>query len=718
MFPDPGAPLLPDVLRPMLGRVRVPASIINRHGLPSGLTLGHLNDRVWTAFPARAITPLAVEVVKALRAVEKGPLLALEEPIFNRVVPLRELADLGLGTRGRNALVRGGFVSDGAVAWPVTLETLTENASGVGAMTLLDLLTVAQRVNGLRSEEAASPTPAPTEAERPAKGAETTARRSPAVARAASVLARRRWRHRVHRADPRLGAQLSRLHPLAHDASEAGELLTRAVFEPAAARRKLKEIRDFVAAADALRRGTLQDELDEIVASLVASESGKRVVLTRLGLGGEPPVTLQEAGDSAGVSRERARQLEQSFLKALLQARPVWTPILDRAAAAVADALPLTSLQLHKVLTDAALVTQPFSAQSLVRALEVFGKKEELEYDSASDILASRGARQDIRALVRLVTRVADQWGVTTVDEVRIAVDETELELSDRMLKLVLPQIPGFERLDEEGGWFWLRGRQNKVLTQVQKIMSVAGSIDLGELRAGVGRHYRMQGFRPPRHVLAELCVASGLYTVRETRVLGGPQLPDWERLLGGIERTLVEVLFDNGYVMRRSELEEIAVNERGINRSSFYVYIDYSPLIERYARGVYGLRGAPISAAQVEALIPTRTRTDVLKDHGWCPDGRIWIGYRLSPATVNSGVLAAPSAVRELMQGEFVLEANDRPVGTVVVDKDRMWGISPFFRRWGVEAGDFIVLTFDTARGRATVEVGDEELLARYQTA
>src|SRR5205085_6735021 len=120
---------------------------------------------------------------------------------------------------------------------------------------------------------------------------------------------------------------------------------------------------------------------------------------------------------------------------------------------------------------------------------------------------------------------------------------------------------------------FWIQGTaRNRMLNQIEKIMSVAGSIPISDLRDGVGRHHRMQGFRPPRHVLAQLCVSAG-YGYRDGKVFERKDLPPWSTVLSGIELTLARLLFEHGPVMRRSELEELAVGQEKVNRSSFWVY-------------------------------------------------------------------------------------------------------------------------------------------------
>jgi len=46
------------------------------------------------------------------------------------------------------------------------------------------------------------------------------------------------------------------------------------------------------------------------------------------------------------------------------------------------------------------------------------------------------------------------------------------------------------------------------------------------------------------------------------------------------------------------------------------------------------------------------------------------------------------------------------------------MWGVSPFFRRRGVEAGDYVGLQIDLRAKTATISSGAEELLLRFQEA
>jgi hypothetical protein len=85
----------------------------------------------------------------------------------------------------------------------------------------------------------------------------------------------------------------------------------------------------------------------------------------------------------------------------------------------------------------------------------------------------------------------------------------------------------------------------------------------------------------------------------------------------------------------------------------------------------------------------------------------------------VTAGVLSVPSALRDLVTGTYTLVTEqDHPVGSVTLKGSAMWGVGPYFRRWGVEEGDFVVVTLNLNERRATIASGTEELLLRYQEA
>ena len=688
MYPAVGEPLLPQILVPWFGTVHVRPQVARAVGLPPTTTLAELDAGVWQRHSRANVDALGHEVVHAvghgMRAQIADVKVFEDRPVLGKV-----------SVRTRNLLGYHGLVDSGHLT-PMTLGGLLL-VPNFGVRTLLEVLTATELRCSL-------------EPDRP-KSERTPSR---AVRAEAGRLVGKRWAARVSRHDPRVGHDVVLLHPLAESAKEAAKLMAAAKYTPSEAKKTASSIREFTSRMEALRKMPLESEMREVVGALVGPEPAREALTTRFGLDGSEPSTLEQAGATIGVTRERVRQLEQKLRKQLSNSTPPWTPVLDRALTKLSKLVPASEAGLEQALIDARLTKSKFSIASVLSAVSVFGK--DCPFSVLDGRLVPHGNWPSDAIVHKATRRLIEHWGLTTLDDLESALRESGQDVDRELLRLVVEGLEGFSWLGHEKRWFWLSGGRNRLLNQVTKIMSVAGSIELAELRAGVGRHHRMQGFRPPQEVLAALCVATGKYRRTGNRISGDADLPDWRNVLGNNERILAEILFDFGPVMRRHDLERLAVKERGLNRNSFYVYLTYSPIISRYAAGVFGLRGASVTAAEVEALVPPRARNRVLLDHGWTDNGHLWAAFRMSPNSETTGILGAPAAFRPMVGGSYMLfTESERPVGTLVVEQN-MWGMMPFFRRWGVEAGDYVVIVIDIGERKATITAGDEELLWRYQ--
>lgn len=691
MYPREGVALVPRALDGLFEDAFVPPRVSSSYDVSGATKLSELGPAVWEELPRAAVFDIADEVVRILRR-RMRTLSEWSAQAWTGPITIDERL---LAQRTKNALLTADLLEN-SILQSAPLRVVAALPS-FGAMSMLDVL------SGLESMGNSEEHPEPLS-------------RSPALRKAAGTLSRRRWAGEIKATDPRFGHLVQAIDPTAQTAAEAAEGVGARGVEASRRTAVLSAIRRLEAEASAAKRLAVPEELDQLAGALTKNRNGKEMVKLRLGFSGQPPMTLSDAGEARSVSRERVRQVEKALLTDLESAGGAWTPRLSRALRRVITLAPTDATTIQNALEQEALIDRPFSLASLLRAAEVFGVEHRLNSGSKGLVFSASDASGLAAEIERTARRLVEHWGTTTVTDLREALDEKDRSTDEETLLLLLTGVAGFRWLERDRAWFWISDvPRSRLLNQVEKIMTVAGSIDIGELRDGVGRHHRMKGFRPPRQVLAALCEASGLYTVEGERVSGGPQLPDWCGVLGKIERTMVDVLFEHGPLMRRSELEE-RVLARGVKRTSFYVYLSYSPLLRRFAPGVFGLRGATATAAEVESLIPPRVRTQVLQDHGWTKDGEAWVAFRISRASETSGVLGAPGALRSLVRGRFELHApGGSPVGTLVVEQN-IWGLWSFFRRWGVEAGDYVVLAFDLEARRARIEAGEQELLVRYQ--
>lgn len=707
VYPNPGAPLVPASLSDLLGGEQLSMRVRRICGLRGEAPLRDIDANLLETLSPQCVASLGNEVVQRTRE-RWSDVVNLEERLGPSSGTIEDLAG-NLQSRPRNLLLRAFGSSRTRPLSTITVAQLAA-VENLGARLLLEILTTA---DAMAPHDPSSAVGSDDDSPDRHRGP------SQAVRKSALRISRARWSPHVRAGDPRLGDQIRQIDADARTAQDAALATIDRPVTPSEARRLVRRLGELELQVARLRGLSLGEELNAVVAAIIPAPTSQQMVVDRLGLAGGAAMTLQGAGTRASVTRERVRQVEKRFRDSVA-ASPPWTPVLDKTLLRLRAYAPGRLSTCWEEMRQQGFVDDSLNPLALSAAARAFARETDVFIDPVHDLVLVGEIDPELESRIAMRTRtLVTHWGATTVDEVRAVLAEDGHAIDEPVARLLLHRLAGFSWLDEEAGWFWLRsGARNRLLNQIKKIMAVAGSISITELRDGVGRHHRMKGFRPPREVLAVLCEQTDLYRREDDRIVGGSDLPDWNDVLGDNEAALVDILFEHGPVMRRDDLEQLAVEGRGLNRSSFYVYLTYSPILERYAPGVYGLRGSQVTAAQVEALIPPRARTQVLQDHGWTGAGEIWVAYRVSAAAERSGVLGRPGSLKEVVRGEFELLAEDgRTVGTLVIE-DNIWGLSPFFRRFGVEEGDYLVIELSLQQRTATIFAGAADLLLRFQNA
>jgi hypothetical protein len=469
----------------------------------------------------------------------------------------------------------------------------------------------------------------------------------------------------------------------------------------------------------------LEDELRALVSQRRTPRFGLRmernagIVMEYLGLDGSGGATLKAIGDKYGLTRERVRQICNRTTRGLKPLSSV-PPLLQRTLDFVSQRLPAEAGKLETQLQREGLTRGPFRLEGLASAVKLLDSTppfEIEEIDGRRMVVHPERVRMGRRTIF-LARKAVERFGVSTVADVAARVTQAMSAVAPAEFVIgVLEGRQEFEWLDREAGWFWIRSlAKNRVLNRIRKILSVTEVIDVGELRSGIARHHAMDGYAPPRRVLLELCRRLPYCQVEGSFVRARPGL-DWQAVLRGTELTMAKILKEHGPIMQRAKFEELCLGA-GMKRATFYAYLDYSPIVERYASGVYGLRGASVPPGVAESLIPHNERPPSVRlGHGWTNDRKIWIGYRLSDAMTKNGAFSVPSGLKKFLQGNFTLKAADGNVmGTLSIRENSGWGLGPFYRRRGGEAGDTLLIVFDLNRQEALVGVGDEAILEPFQ--
>jgi len=466
----------------------------------------------------------------------------------------------------------------------------------------------------------------------------------------------------------------------------------------------------------------LEDELFYIFISFARTDRDKLIVAKFYGWDGSGKHTLEEIGKSYNLTRERVRQIISKFIRTfrLYKKRRVgYLPVIDSVLKCISDNLPNLAENIENKLVKKNLTKTPFKLDGILTALDL------LKRPIPFSIIKIRNTRIAVspryNSIPKLILQTAKKsithWGASTVTDIIEQIKQITSKSVDRNIVIsILSLRRDLIWLDSSKEWFWLSSvPRNRLLNQIEKILSVCNKIEISELRSGVRRHYRMEGFSPPRDILLNFCQKLSICKVDGNIIIPDSTL-NWEKILPDAERIIFSVLKEHGPIMSRTNFKEKCLSY-GISEDSFNVRVSYSPIIVKYAMGVYGLRGACVQPGVIESLKTKKIFQKTTIDYGWTDDGKIWVGIRITKSMLEIGIFLIPGGMKKYLQGDFSFHTADgADLGIIRIKESSAWNIRPLLKRRGGEEDDYIVLVFDIGSHEVIGYIGDIDLLDDFR--
>jgi hypothetical protein len=455
------------------------------------------------------------------------------------------------------------------------------------------------------------------------------------------------------------------------------------------------------------------------LAVLAGKERDRDIVIKYLGWDGKGGRTLEILGTEFGMTRERVRQVVAKFEKKVLEAkrlRGIYFPKIYLALNRVAEQIPKEVADIEMDLVGQGISKGTFRLEGLLSAASLLGCKAGFVLRSYRNrrFALSLGTGNFLNHIMFISRKAVARRGVSTILDIAAQVGEkVGQQIPEEIVVSVLSTQKDFKWLDKSRGWFFLSSvPRNRLLNLMEKILSVCSQIDIQDLRSGISRNHRMEGFAPPKEVLFQFCREIPWCKIQGESICSDPPL-DWEQILKGTtDWAMCAILKEYGPVMSRAEFERRCL-ELGMNQQTFHQYLSYSPIITKIAIGIYALRGSKISPLVVEALRSVHTTRKGVSDYGWTDDGKIWIALEISEAMLLTGVFGIPAAMKEFIQGNFALKTADgASIGSIRLKESSGWNLRHFFKRRGGEPGDYLVLVFNFKDRVVNIHVGDAGIM------
>lgn len=705
-WPAPGKGLLPGSLRGAWGAEPLPGWLAEQCGLAPDTKLGALDSHLSSQMPVvpEALLRYLVRLVRS-RQWEIADMAVVANRWHRDLNP----KSLGWDTRTWNCLFKVGLLLDPDRLSRVTFRDLFRIPS-MGAKSILDFAVnleaaiprgSSEDANGGQPQSATTPT-----------GVDTNV---------LLEIIHAPWTDMISEEDPRFsdllpagrGTLLQRIDSLT--AASPGMADDKQVAELA---RAIPAVKERVNESDTL---ALDVAMRHYVSAL-SRATGVRLeaLLARIGWGARPPVTLQEAAERAGLTREAIRQI-QKRVEDRVPSHAVYMPALDRALDYLAAAAPLPADEAAKRLAHEGICTMPFHPANVLAAAQLCSRVASFQLQEikgrpcvvTSATLASSGR------VLTVATRRASAAGATNVEDVVAAVAGEGIEITAPDVRDLLLPLAGAEFLESD--WFWMprvRADRNRLYNVAKAILSVVSPVDVTTIRDGARRKYRLlkAGIVPPRAVMAAFFKAHPAFQVDAGGLVGPVDLLDYRQELGAAEQTIVEVLRASPTgILDRAGLGR-ACETRGLNPSTLGVMTSYSPILEHLGTDMWSLRGTRVDPAAVQAFREAnalRPREKRIADHGWNPAGDLWLAIRVPRSPV--GTIGMPATVAPYLAGRrFTARTDDglRAGIVVVTEEGASWGYAPFLNRAGADEGDILLATFDLTTNEVVLAIASNEAM------
>lgn len=705
-----GVPLLPKSLRTAWDSESLPDWIVREFALPAGSTSAALGASIWTSIGAQVLAERQRNFLLNLVHARRQEIQLVR--VFPHAVPYwLNLKEMSFSTRTRNCLVSGNLLGE-----TDRLSTLTfGDLFGVRSMGVVSILEFTCMVEAALEHHLTNSPNGP---------------RPPSESDVLDIIAEP-WADQVGSADPRFAdllpplpqaTVLEMLDALTQGPDTDATALSQLASGAPALRTRVHEISELA----------LESQLADFLHVLSRFEGDRlQAMIDRFGWGGTASITLEEAGQRLGITRERFRQLQEKIsnrLKAITY--PVYMPALDAALQVLADASPIRLDAAASLLRTKGISKLDFSPACVIEAASACGREPPIQLQTVKNkTIVAAAPIPFTDAILRTAYRQAHASGASNVGEIIAEMAASGVTTDEATVGHVLREFSDAEFLEED--WFCHRPtnpERDRLRNATRKMLSVAAPIELGVLREGVRREYRYRGHRgvngwsllvPPRSVLKAYYEAHPEFIVDEGDMVRPTEPLDYRVELALNDAILVDVLRSSpASVLDRSSFAAECAR-RSMNLNTFSIYLTYSAIVVRLGTDVWSLRGVRVDPAAVEAVQQAnalRPREKRVLDHGWSPSGRLWLAARVPAAhDATAMTVGIPSAIRPYVAGrDFAAQDSDSvSYGRIKINDDgHSWGFSRFLRQRGADEGDILVVEFDLGQNMAWLRLEDDETL------
>lgn len=351
---------------------------------------------------------------------------------------------------------------------------------------------------------------------------------------------------------------------------------------------------------------------EEIRALIQAAYSAKElkdrdmnITLRHYGWDGKGGCSLQQTGDEYQLTRERVRQISNSFTKPLQPHAEAHLSTLVGLMSEIDTLAPARAERVEARLQKRGLGDDRI--EGVLRAAGIFGntkKQHRVVEENGVRYLILPGMEGTSLKVIAHAQKACSHLGMVNIDDLLYLLPGIPKEQAINYLRDVLETRADKVWLDQSKTWLWLKNSpRNRLTTCIDKMIGVFSSTTLEGILVGANRYFhkgksRNSELKAPEAILAAFITAWGKATVSPLGVVRKASGFKQQAKVLELEASILEVIQAKPEkIAREKELENSIVPViDGVTHAKKYRFsnaLNYSPLIRKgEKRGEYVVNG------------------------------------------------------------------------------------------------------------------------------
>ena len=362
----------------------------------------------------------------------------------------------------------------------------------------------------------------------------------------------------------------------------------------------------------------LEIEIDRILRECIKI-SGKEedirsrvidVLKSRFGLDGSPAKTLEIIGQKYNVTRERIRQNQEFGLRKLRTFKPI-TPILDKVFEILNQYLPVTEIELNKILKEKNITKFEWDFKGLQDFYESFGLKQDFFVSKINNIkIISKSSIDDVfRTVMVNINKRISNAGLCSLSECLNFKEVYLNNLKKETIERFIQTKPMFTWLDDDKEWFTFYASRNRLSNLITKAATGSLNVEIDSLFNKIKNYHRLDNVKYSKEVFLNFCKNSFDCEIKDLEILfDSPKskISEYDGYQGNIiapnEQKIIEIFKKFGPILNWWDLKELA-SKFEVSEHSLNMMLQFSVLFKRIDRATYVLSNKKLNLKNIKTL-------------------------------------------------------------------------------------------------------------------